>query len=102
MVKEASADGPRIAEASVANVDAASRDANERQEKWASVSSGEANFALRNGTAALVRTSVLPESTPIRALSALLSRSFSPPATAGLGHFDPFPQPKLNGRCPFS
>jgi len=32
-MKEAFADGPRIAEATVANVDASNHDANERQEK---------------------------------------------------------------------
>jgi len=45
-MKEAFADGPWIAEASAANVDDSNRDANERQEKWASVSGGEAYFAL--------------------------------------------------------
>jgi len=31
----------------------------------------------------------------------LLSRSFSPRATAGLGHEDPFPRTGPNGRCRF-
>ena len=37
-----------------------------------------------------------------RPLATQLSQCREVLRTAGVGHFDPFPPPRLNGRCPFS